>query len=1628
MSTATTADDRPTVRWLHLTDLHIGKNDESQKTALVSLLTAIKDVAAGRVFDFVLLTGDLAFSGNRQEYDDLRRILIDPLRATSLCERARFLATPGNHDIDCDVGYPPVWASLGHSRQETFFHLGEAGRKARSIRAQAFQEYSEFVRRASIESVDPTNEPAILINAVTKNRNLAFISAVTAFFSDKEVNDRQRTPAPCHPLRTILQELPSTAQPIILGHHPPEWFTPETERHLHSLLVEYKALYLHGHDHRVKSKFGVRGLTSLGFGAAYQASHDSPPTPYYRNSFAVCELGDLLHIAVTSWDSENGRWRPEQQLPADFFERSSLLPDGYRLPLASSHAQEQDRPYISIATALRSEIRIESCIWLAENAAKRWADLLVTIGAVRNVAETYNLPTQTLPAGHSQFRIKDQTGNNLVRGVSGHGDVLNYEQLQALNTELDRQDYDACIIATLGELASDAKILAAQLASRKALTVLERTDIVRRALRNLPPGLEKALFTADPKRLSGSLVITQTGFAMIFQERTTGAWFQVVGDDGHVLPESAALVKAVRQELPFLRTVRYEVPQRTQGELALPSSTGPAFDRAKYLEACRSYFDDVKYAPLAALGFRFRKASLSDIYVDASADVGGTTKSTHNLTRAVTEFIDSLNLPQAQREQLESQLRSRYGLNRTAEVGAAGRLYQRYNNVVVLGDPGSGKTCFVQHEILEYCDSPDESGWYSQHLPIYVSLAEAARLLDTDTHLLDICSIVSSRRGIDLPKEVIERALSDGRAAFFFDGLDEVGYIDKRIALLGEIDNLVKTFAPKGNRFVLTSRPAAVQPVEIPDTLTFLNLRGLTEDEIRTLAGRVLTVRLSEGEAKTLSAEEVELIDRLLDDTRNSPGIARIARNPLLLTLLVLIYANTGALSARRHVIYTQAIKTLVSVRGRQTREQQISESDLRTRLGALALSIFRRDIAEIPTRSEALTVLTPLVRQPTKEENRTQAECADSFIQEVAEATGLLTIHSREEENSEDLVTFMHYSFLEYYSAAGLLSRDFQSAVSAVAANPRWRDVITLLFGILSEQSDITPLLRKLLLDTSPAEEITKYKLLLGLDCASECDVPPEESQDLLAEAIYEAVANGPARFSVTLREEIARKLEYFVDGAGPRIVRAVSRGLRHQNPLSAAAFADLIARLGESVVLPKDLTDAFGECLMHEHPVTRAACLLAVELRRELRTEEAKNVVKRSLKGTLVEKHAALKVIAAVPSFQDIAGEEVRDLLDDPNPFIAGVAAQVILAGAFKGEDWMAPAALMEKVVLKLGQSTQDSDAILAGITLDRETVQRLVFSSDPVKSELAIRYVSLIRDNDQFVHQILMQRMRTSETPRHKAACLDALRVRPSAIQLLTIADIDLICSQLEIADKSVRMAAIRLLGEMPDDEQVVSSLQTHLKGAAENEREEEVTEVAKSLAKHVRRNEKLRTAVLTAVIEHLPRSADSGFGNEANQQHILGLLLVCESIGEPNEKAARRLGALADDYRTPIAIRRQAMRVFGKISEPAKESVELFSNLLGRNDPRVNDMIYGAVQSFVSQSRRKVEYVRRVYGSLPALRDRLCEAWNREVSRSPESIEPVGLRDLRDAVVEINNLMVAYDEFSNRTMLTQQNSAV
>jgi hypothetical protein len=1598
--------------------------------AVASLLKAIDDRAMGKPFDLIVLTGDLVYSGKVAEFEKLRTVLVEPLRQSPLCQNTTFICVPGNHDLDCDVGMPFTWSGMGDSRQLNFFNFDGDGVHLRSTRAAAFKEYAEFLSKNNVLGVDPQSAPAQAHSINVRGKKIELICINTAFFSDREkaATDHHKAPMPVQPVRSLLQKMTPEVIPLILGHHPYTWFLHETADHFHSLLVDEKAIYLHGHEHTVMSKFGNRGLLSLGFGAAYQASPESTVTSYYRNSFAICELTESLHVAVTSWDNEKGKWRADHSLPADFHERSKRLEDGYVLALPSTTlSNHAASPMSALASAVRTELQIDNCIWLADEGTKRWTELLAEMGKISRFAESFSLPHKMLPVGHSQFRVKDSRSQYLIHAVSSAGDILNYEQIQKINTDLDTDDYDGCLVLTLGTLSKEAQTLALQLSSRKSMVVLERNDLVREAMKGLTSTQFSALASMQPDKVTISLIVTNSGLAFLCEDKTRHKWFSVLDEAGSHSSESSSLVCKLREENSALSRLQYGVDESIPFPTNTALATDPDFDWNEYRRRNHEYFDDVKYAPLAALGIRFNTTSLSEMYVKASADVGGGTKTSQNANRAVIEFVESLSLPKAQQEQLVGQLRARYGLERTAEVGEASQLYQRYNNIVVLGDPGSGKTCFVKNEILSYCTEVESDTWYSNHVPIYVALAEAAKTLDDKNDILDICQIQAARRGIDLPRNELEKILTEGRAAFFFDGLDEVGYIDKRISLMSEIGKLVKMFAGRGSRFVLASRPAAVQPVDVPEAFTYVQLKGLSENEMRLLAGKVMTARLGDSEDKgSLDAQDNDLIERLLLDTRNSPGIARIARNPLLLTLLVLIYANTGAVSAKRHMIYTQAIKTLVSVRGRDQREQQISEADLRTRLGALAAGIFRRDIDEIPRRSDVVGILTPLLGRTRQGDQKSLIEQTNSFIQEVAEATGLLSIHPHITNQDEDLITFMHYSFLEYYTATGLLSSDYSELLTRLSRNPRWKDVTTLMFGLLSDHTDVTDKLEVLLRDDTSAGLITKYKLLLAMDCASECDVPPEGAQNLLAEEIYNTIASGAGRFSTDLRDEIASRLRYFLQGAGPRIEVAILRGLATKDVLAKAAFCDLVSRIDSTVQLSKAIVEGFVESLAEQHPAVQTAAMLAIEAHPDLRGTSAEHVVKRALSGSISEKHAALKVLIAVPEFHIKMEESVMSLLDDANVLISELSANCLMINGLRSGSWIdkEKETLREKVLSKLNQSDQENTLQRAEVTIEPAIINSMLADENLSVRELALRYLPLLNNDARYVHRLLSRTMRTTDSARLKAAAMDSFRGCPSALDLITLADTDQICVLLTAGERNVRLAAIKLLGDLPDDEKVITSLKDLLESLlGESTRAEEITEAAKALAKHVRRNSRLREDILSTVLKYIPTNASSGFGDKTRQHHLRELLYVCESIGGVDDSTAQRVLRFAEDYRTPERIRTQSLRVFGRLAEPNILNTKKLCELLDKNDIRMRAAVYAAATSFIKRCRAKVEYVRRVNGELDNLREALVRAWARETTGHGESISPTGATEIRSAILEIENLTAAYEEFSERAQIRE-----
>ena len=88
------------VRWVHISDLHMRQSENAQRQAVLSAM--LEDmrhrVATEGPFDFVVVTGDLAFSGKESEYELVGEFLGQLVGSIDVAPSSIF-CVPGNHDV-----------------------------------------------------------------------------------------------------------------------------------------------------------------------------------------------------------------------------------------------------------------------------------------------------------------------------------------------------------------------------------------------------------------------------------------------------------------------------------------------------------------------------------------------------------------------------------------------------------------------------------------------------------------------------------------------------------------------------------------------------------------------------------------------------------------------------------------------------------------------------------------------------------------------------------------------------------------------------------------------------------------------------------------------------------------------------------------------------------------------------------------------------------------------------------------------------------------------------------------------------------------------------------------------------------------------------------------------------------------------------------------------------------------------------------------------------------------------------------------------------------------------------------------------------------------------------------------
>jgi hypothetical protein len=507
------------------------------------------------------------------------------------------------------------------------------------------------------------------------------------------------------------------------------------------------------------------------------------------------------------------------------------------------------------------------------------------------------------------------------------------------------------------------------------------------------------------------------------------------------------------------------------------------------------------------------------------------------------------------------------------------------NTAVILGDPGAGKTTLLRYLALTNADrllrsvaggsavAPDA------RVPLYVRIGDFARSERTDEGLRGFIAAFLAGK-LECPVDhgrlsgIVSRCLRSGRALVLLDGLDEVSSADARSTVVRSIADFADAERRRGNHILCTSRISGYLAAPLPDTFTVVRLLDMDTDAIRRFL-HLYVPAIERAEAPTKSAQIVQRDARntttaLLDAFRRSSGVRRLATNPLLLTVLLLVHRSMGALPERRVDAYkavTDALgHTWRATQGVPARELP-DERRLTQWLTRLAAWMHENRPEGSVGRRDLLRIWGPLLARLQREPwDLTVPDAADpasteggrailEFVEQVERHSGLLV------ERAPGRWGFPHLTFEEFY-AGRALAFEGRAAERPVNIRRRLHDArydepILLALGLIgSEQPE-------------EIEALFEVSLLATGTEAQELGVQPSDFEDLLGRdfrfalrALADDIPARPEIIDGLIHRAMSEALDRF--GLGrffPYRAAVVDRIMALEVPTMRATIAQILA-----------------------------------------------------------------------------------------------------------------------------------------------------------------------------------------------------------------------------------------------------------------------------------------------------------------------------------------------------------------------------------------------------------------------------------------------------------------------------------
>jgi hypothetical protein len=366
---------------------------------------------------------------------------------------------------------------------------------------------------------------------------------------------------------------------------------------------------------------------------------------------------------------------------------------------------------------------------------------------------------------------------------------------------------------------------------------------------------------------------------------------------------------------------------------------------------------------------------------------------------------------------------------RSAERIPLTDLLSSYRHLLIIGEPGGGKTTFMRLIACVLAKDALEQGEPARKLylglsldkpspiPIFIKLSTLAGTLKKGCPAVNgagawrvLLQTMEELFGKE-NRALLQMLLDNGNCAVLLDGLDEEPDENIRKQMVDVTNAALHHW--EDNLFVLSSRPFGYHAVAALEEMATAHIDSFGREEILEFLNRWAYALFPDEEKRNREAYLPELEYAVL----NMPRIRRMAKNPVMLTCLCVVHWNERKLPEGKADLLAAVLRWLLNAKEEKRRQRGYSNTFAEECFKALACAMTsHRDGKQVRVdlswSAEQLSV--PFLDELGVQHDRLRKK-GILFLEAEMLDSGIV-----EQAGSGDL-RFWHYTFQEHYAARAL-------------------------------------------------------------------------------------------------------------------------------------------------------------------------------------------------------------------------------------------------------------------------------------------------------------------------------------------------------------------------------------------------------------------------------------------------------------------------------------------------------------------------------------------------------------------------------------------------------------------------------